>query len=157
MVQADTRISHPAATNQPYPVLQYADDTLLLLKADLGGLTALKQLCGHTEDCDHIIFRCGFSSHVWRAMGFQIEGASVKSLWTVGRPAMVPSRQFYTLLLLVSWMLWKQRNDLVFQHIQPCHSTFWRSCRDEARLWSRRFSREDRLVADVWCSMFNSM
>lgn len=54
--------------------------------------SSLCELCGQVEDCDHIIFQCRFASHVWRSLGFQISGASVKSLWTVARSATVPNR-----------------------------------------------------------------
>ena len=115
------------------------------------------ELCGQEEDCDHIVFHCCFLSQVWRALGFHTEGVSVNCIWTVARSTTVPDRHFYTLLLLIYWMLWKQRIDLVFRQTQTCHSTFWHNCRDEARLWSQRFSQEDRLIADAWCFLFNSM
>lgn len=44
MIKLDQRISHPAASGKPCPELQYADDTLILLKADQDGLVALKQV-----------------------------------------------------------------------------------------------------------------
>ncbi|RCV05348.1 hypothetical protein SETIT_1G076600v2 [Setaria italica] len=87
-------------------------------------------------------------------MGFPTEHATVQSLWTIDRPATVPSRQFSTVILLVCWMIWKQRNDLVFQRLKPSHPRFWLQCRDEARLWSLRFKQADRFVADVWCYYF---
>lgn len=44
LIKQDSRISHPTVTDQPCPVLQYADDTLILLKADVGALVALKEV-----------------------------------------------------------------------------------------------------------------
>ncbi|RCV20930.1 hypothetical protein SETIT_4G097600v2 [Setaria italica] len=109
------------------------------------------------ESCDHIILHCSFASQVWNSLGFQTADATVKLLWTVARPATVPKRQFLAFLLLVSWLLWKQRNDLVFQHQQPNLPRFWIQCRDEARLWSLRFKPEEQFVTDAWCAMFTSM
>lgn len=43
MVKKDCRIKHPIAPAQPCPILQYADDTLILLRADANGLEALKE------------------------------------------------------------------------------------------------------------------
>lgn len=44
IIKADSWIPHPAAPGQICLVLQYTDDTLLLLKVDQDGLTALKQV-----------------------------------------------------------------------------------------------------------------
>jgi hypothetical protein len=42
MVKQNGNIRHPAADGLPCPVLQYADDTLLLIKADVADVHALK-------------------------------------------------------------------------------------------------------------------
>ncbi|RCV27742.1 hypothetical protein SETIT_5G349400v2 [Setaria italica] len=115
------------------------------------------ELCGQEENCDRIIFHCQFALHVWNSLGFQTGNATVKALWTVARPTTVPARHYSGFLLLVCWLLWKQRNDLVFQHVQPSHPRFWAQCRDEARLWSLRLKQEEQYVADAWCSLFISM
>ncbi|CAO2043009.1 unnamed protein product [Urochloa humidicola] len=44
LIKQDGRICHPAAADRPCPVLQYADDTLLLLRADARDLQALKEV-----------------------------------------------------------------------------------------------------------------
>ena len=40
---ADGTFQHPITPNSPFPVLQYADDTLIILKADEAQLLALKE------------------------------------------------------------------------------------------------------------------
>ncbi|CAN6348274.1 unnamed protein product, partial [Urochloa humidicola] len=44
MIKQDGRIHHPAAADRPCPVLQYADDTLILLRADSDDLASLKEV-----------------------------------------------------------------------------------------------------------------
>jgi hypothetical protein len=44
MVKQNGNIRHPAADGLPCPVLQYADDTLLLIKADVADVHALKEV-----------------------------------------------------------------------------------------------------------------
>ncbi|RCV07559.1 hypothetical protein SETIT_1G254400v2 [Setaria italica] len=67
------------------------------------------------------------------------------------RPASIPVLHYNSFLLLLPWMLWKHRNDLVFQR---CAQRFWSACRDEARLWRERFRIEDRAITDSWCTLF---
>ncbi|TKW07774.1 hypothetical protein SEVIR_7G328850v4 [Setaria viridis] len=90
-------------------------------------------------------------------MGFDTTNTTMRRLWTVARPATVPVRQFSAFLLLITWMLWKERNAHVFRQIIPSHTQFWLSCREEARLWSARFRQEERVVIEAWCSLFSSM
>jgi len=44
MIQKDPVIKHPISSNQPCPVLQYADDTLILVSADAASVQRLKDL-----------------------------------------------------------------------------------------------------------------
>nr|TKW41484.1 hypothetical protein SEVIR_1G319400v2 [Setaria viridis] len=115
------------------------------------------ELCGQPEDCDHLILRCRFAAQVWAALPADTTGASVRCLWNIPRPTTVPSRHYSSFILLVCWLLWKSRNELVFQNITPSIGRFWLACRDEARLWSHRLKTEDRQIADAWCSLFSSM
>ncbi|RCV22156.1 hypothetical protein SETIT_4G197900v2 [Setaria italica] len=89
------------------------------------------ELCGQPEDCDHLILRCRFAVQVYR--------------------------HYSSFILLVCWLLWKSRNELVFQNITPSVGRFWLACHDEARLWSHRLKIEDRQIADAWCLLFSSM
>jgi hypothetical protein len=56
MIKQDGRIKHPAADALPCPVLQYADDTLILLKADGAGIAALRDVLDRfsAATCLHI-------------------------------------------------------------------------------------------------------
>ena len=44
MVKSCSEIKHPADDNLPCPVLQYADDTLIVLRADTGSARKLKEI-----------------------------------------------------------------------------------------------------------------
>ena len=44
MIQQDQGVKHPIEANMPCPVLQYADDTLILVSADVDSVTRLKHL-----------------------------------------------------------------------------------------------------------------
>ncbi|KAF8677170.1 hypothetical protein HU200_046643 [Digitaria exilis] len=113
-------------------------------------------ICGGNEDCDHVVLSCPFATQVRRGLGAGTEGVSAKTIWTVVRPTTIASKHYDCFLLLVCWMLWKHRNGVVFNSESPSLARFWRSCRDEARLWGHRLPPQDREVAEAWCCVFSS-
>ncbi|RCV19621.1 hypothetical protein SETIT_3G400700v2 [Setaria italica] len=84
---------------------------------------------------------------VWASLGSHTANSSVQVLWIVPHPTTVPARHYNGFLLLISWMLWKHRNDTVFSRAPPSHARFWASCWDEVR----------RAIAEALCTVFCSM
>ncbi|OEL37942.1 hypothetical protein BAE44_0001042, partial [Dichanthelium oligosanthes] len=116
------------------------------------------ELCwGLDEDCHHLIFTCPFAMHAWRALGIDGSAYRVAELWTVRRPTTVPAKHFDSFLLLVCWQLWKHRNEVVFRNAPASHTRLWMACKEDARLWSCRWPRTDRTIADAWCRLFTPM
>lgn len=112
-------------------------------------------VCGATEDSNHIIFGCSFATAVWRTLGIDTTNAVVRTLWTLGWPPALPVAHYDSFLLLTCWLLWKHRNDIVFNDASPSLPRFWRTCKEEARLWSHRLPLADRWVTDAWCTLFS--
>uniref|UniRef100_K3YFM3 Reverse transcriptase zinc-binding domain-containing protein n=1 Tax=Setaria italica TaxID=4555 RepID=K3YFM3_SETIT len=109
-----------------------------------------------SESTDHLILHCSFATQFWAAIGVEISGtASVSTLWELQRPPTVPDAFYSTYLLLCSWQLWKHRHDVVFRGLEPSLPRLLLSCKEEARLWSCRLPRADRLVAEAWCAPFS--
>jgi hypothetical protein len=105
-------------------------------------------ICLQEEDnVDHILAQCAYSREVWyrclQHMGLQImepqEDSKLQEWWLFARRQIHPrdKRKFDTLVILTSWMLWKQRNARVFDH----RSQQWDPgqlvdrIRDELALW----------------------
>jgi hypothetical protein len=116
-----------------------------------------REICGLREDNDHIVFCFPFAAHVWAKLGVETTTVSVRSPWLVPCPASIPKQCNNCFLLLICWMLWKHRNDVVFSVASPSQDRFWASCRSEARLWCYRLPREDRVVVDAWCLALSPM
>ncbi|RCV23843.1 hypothetical protein SETIT_5G037200v2 [Setaria italica] len=83
------------------------------------------------------------------SLGVNTTDSSVTSLWTVPRPTMAPAKHYSTFLILLCWILWKHRNDVVFQRAPASRQRLWMSCREEARLWRERFRPSERTIADA--------
>ena len=78
------------------------------------------ELCKQAlESAEHLIFRCPFAENVWTKKGFSVDDALVGLLWDVRSPESIPAKQYHVFLLLLSWKIWKHRNDVVFQHMEP--------------------------------------
>ncbi|KAF8663898.1 hypothetical protein HU200_055236 [Digitaria exilis] len=82
---------------------------------------------------------------------------SVRSVWLVGRPARIPAKHHDCFVQLLCWMIWKHRNDVIFNEAAPSHARLWAACKEEARLWSQRLPPDDRQVSEAWCNAFSSM
>ncbi|CAO1940520.1 unnamed protein product [Urochloa humidicola] len=116
------------------------------------------ELCHNREEtCDHIIFTCPFASQVWAGLGMDIQFATVKALWEVPRPTAIPIKHYDSFLLLVSWQIWKHRNDVVFNGASPSLHRLRMACKDDAQLWCYRWPSEDRQIAESWCELFCNM
>ncbi|CAN6345376.1 unnamed protein product [Urochloa humidicola] len=115
------------------------------------------ELCSQAEDPDHIIFRCSFANQAWTKLGIDPSECTVRALWTVPRPTIVPAKHYHVFLLLISWHLWKHRNAVVFNNEPASLARLWHACKEDALLWSHRWPHSEREAADVWCSILSSM
>jgi hypothetical protein len=90
--------------------------------------------CLQDEDnVDHILAQCPYAKMVWfgclRRMGLQLqepqENTDLERWWTEARKRLRKEdrRGFDTFVLLIAWMLWKQRNARVFGNLERQLST----------------------------------
>jgi hypothetical protein len=100
------------------------------------------------ETMHHLLLECPFAKQVWHEvlswlrMTCRIPGAEDASLsdWMAKvKPALPkPLRKgFASASLLIPWMLWKHRNDCVFDRAQPSTQTLLANIKEEACLWAR--------------------
>jgi hypothetical protein len=65
---------------------------------------------------------------------------SVRELWDVPLPDTIPRRHRAVFTMLCCWSLWKHRNAVIFEGLQPCLRRLLRACADEAHLWAYRLT-----------------
>lgn len=64
--------------------------------------------------------RLTFSHSFWSHIGFEVAGTEAKRpCWDILRLTGVPSKHYIPLLLLICWLLWKHRNDVVCRVLMP--------------------------------------
>uniref|UniRef100_A0ACD5TYV8 Uncharacterized protein n=1 Tax=Avena sativa TaxID=4498 RepID=A0ACD5TYV8_AVESA len=82
-----------------------------------------------SEDCTHLFMHCHFTKHVWERVrtwsraNFPIPDdtfGSTNKWWLMARKRAPKSmrRDFDTVVILVHWTIWKERNSRIFQ--QEC-------------------------------------
>ncbi|KAG0545813.1 hypothetical protein BDA96_02G394400 [Sorghum bicolor] len=108
-------------------------------------------LCGQEDEtCDHLLAACVFTREIWyrilSTVGLQHTTPSpsdtLVNWWLVARKH-VPgalSRGFDSLVLLVSWKLWKERNRRTFDGVCATTTQVLRWIRTKAKAGSRRGS-----------------
>jgi hypothetical protein len=111
-------------------------------------------ICGQEpETADHIISGCSFAKEFWRQIGWPPGSvAEVHCLWESTSPVPMPRMAHASLLLLLSWELWKHRHDVVFRAMQPSHPRLISACRETARQWRCRLPRNDDRLFSFWCN-----
>ncbi|TVU13067.1 hypothetical protein EJB05_46742, partial [Eragrostis curvula] len=80
--------------------------------------SATCELCGGSDEtAEHLIFRCPTAAAFWTAIGVTLQPqVSVRASWEIVRPSNVPERHYHCFLHLCCWMIWKHRNEFIFQN-----------------------------------------
>ncbi|GJM97066.1 hypothetical protein PR202_ga13964 [Eleusine coracana subsp. coracana] len=101
-------------------------------------------LCGsHQEKIDHLLAECAYTRQIWRRMldilqlGDVPLSSSVEDLWLRLRPRATRDKRsgLDSCFMLVSWMLWKERNARIFDHKLSNLDQTMHAIREVAREW----------------------
>lgn len=109
------------------------------------------------ESAAHLIFKCRFSVRIWNAvfswLGLAIPTApwllfdSVKSWWdAVLSDNTLPTKALSSLLLLVGWQIWNERNARVFRSKAAPVAIVMRRIKEEVTLWATAGAKHLRNV-----------
>ena len=100
-----------------------------------------------TEEIDHLLLACPYSVEVW-SLALRLPGLDdlllldMASFWVWGttsrkRVAKTARRGFDSMVLLVGWELWKERNSRTFDAAARHPTVLLGFIIDEANLWVR--------------------
>lgn len=109
-------------------------------------------LCnGSTEETlFHIFLECPFAGQCWAWIGIQIDHSldPFQNLQNFKDQFQVPF--FMEIIIVMCWIIWKARNDMIFRQINPQMQTSKASFRDELHLLSLRMKRRNRTEFNQW-------
>ncbi|WVZ95115.1 hypothetical protein U9M48_040917, partial [Paspalum notatum var. saurae] len=106
------------------------------------------QLCRqHPETAHHLIVECRYSRRIWEAIASWLSIApldpaswpnskSVKQWWLMVDSSAVPKKGTCSLLLLIVWQIWLERNTRTFQRRERSVPDLLAAIKEEARMWS---------------------
>ena len=116
------------------------------------------EICSHgAETAAHIMFECPFAKIFWDLIKVQTSDITTAAdIYKLARPSHIPATHFDVFIILCCWLLWKRRNDFIFQRQVTSMRQLVSQCKTEAQLWSHRLPAQSRNVASVWCSIFTA-
>ena len=105
------------------------------------------QLClSAPESCTHLFVHCPFSSRTWQLIrawtnaDFPVPGqafASTEDWWLQVRKRVPKNlrRDFDSVVILLHWKLWKERNNRIFEHVSHYEEIVFEGIREDIALW----------------------
>lgn len=102
-------------------------------------------ICGHSlETIDHIIVGCAVTGQIWvrflRQVGFRevpVGRTTLQDHWITARNLEPKHRrkELDSYIILVAWMIWKERNQRIFEKVAASIDQVLASIHDKHHLW----------------------
>ncbi len=108
---------------------------------------AICSLCQHeNEDCHHLLVSCDYTAAVWRKLrrwcNINIaipaeDGRPLADWWIATRRRFQNTYRmdFDSLFMLICWLIWKERNTRIFQHIAKSVDRLADDINEEIAIW----------------------
>jgi hypothetical protein len=110
----------------------------------------------HREETTfHLFFSCRFSKECWNHLGFNWNLASNFHQMMAQARQQWSNPFFMEFFLLGAWLIWKQRNDLIFNNKRPSLASWKRGFLQEATLQANRLLPDKQLVFLNIISMYS--
>ncbi|MFS7928715.1 putative reverse transcriptase zinc-binding domain-containing protein [Helianthus anomalus] len=102
----------------------------------------LCRICGqHEEDEDHLFVSCEVAQHMWNFLKTYWIGGSRK--WR---------KLIYAVMQVTLWVLWRSRNDLVFNDKQIILDRMMNEVKQMGFLWIGSRSTLKEITWEEWCN-----
>jgi len=104
----------------------------------------------NVESLSHLLLECQFARQCWATVNVDVdlELDPFQILQSFKLQLRVPF--FMEIIILMSWTIWKSRNDFIFRQIQPSIALAKLNFREEFRLLLLRAKRAYSPLIDQW-------
>ena len=104
---------------------------------------------GERETRNHLFFECPFADSCWSSIGYFWD-TSLDFHPMIQRQRNISPNCFMEIFLVAAWLLWKQRNDLIFNSISPSLPRWKSSLKEELSLHLTRLRVAFRPFLQPW-------
>jgi hypothetical protein len=102
------------------------------------------------ETREHLFFDCDFSKGCWNKLGWYWNTSLEFNQMIHTQHSSFSQQGFMELFLLAAWNIWKERNGLIFQGIQPSVTNWLANLKLDLNLHLIRFRESDRPIVQSW-------
>ncbi|KAI5011788.1 hypothetical protein ZWY2020_013925 [Hordeum vulgare] len=106
------------------------------------------------ETIDHLIFSCQFSQHCWVKIGISYNSNTSRIEATTRAKENYSGRLFFEIFTITAWNIWKERNNYIFNQINPTHNSWLEKTKVDLS-WLR--SRVSTDLSDYITSLVNNL
>uniref|UniRef100_A0A8I6WKW4 Reverse transcriptase zinc-binding domain-containing protein n=1 Tax=Hordeum vulgare subsp. vulgare TaxID=112509 RepID=A0A8I6WKW4_HORVV len=76
------------------------------------------------ETIDHLIFNCQYNQHCWAKIGISYNSNSSRIEATIRVKENYSGRIFFEIFTITACNIWKERNNYIFNQINPTHNSW---------------------------------
>ena len=102
------------------------------------------------ETREHLFFDCAFSKGCWNRLGWCWNTSLEFNQMLHSQRSSFSHHGFMELFLLAAWNIWKERNGLIFQGIQPSITSCLANLKSDLSLHLIRFRESDHPLVQSW-------
>lgn len=105
---------------------------------------------GARETRDHLFFQCPFARSCWNSIGFAWDTSLEFHQMIAAQRSGFGDGCFMEIFLVASWLIWKLRNDYIFNSVRHSLARWRASLKEELSLYLSRLRLVARPLLQIW-------
>lgn len=105
---------------------------------------------GARETRDHLFFQCPFARSCWNSIGFAWDTSLEIHQMIAAQRSGFGDGCFMEIFLVASWLIWKLRNDYIFNSVRHSLARWRASPKEELSLYLSRLRLVARPLLQIW-------
>ncbi|KAI5000949.1 hypothetical protein ZWY2020_010908 [Hordeum vulgare] len=106
------------------------------------------------ETIYHLIFNCPFSQVCWAKIGISYNSNISRIEATIRAKEIYSGRLFFEIFTITAWNIWKERNNFIFNQINPTYNAWLERSKSDLSCLRYRVSTD---LSDYITSLVNNL